>query len=363
MVVHNPNNWHWVDKNCIEWAKRYFEQTLVGLATGDASDPVYATISKINSIEGDCEVNQRKGKVISLFDLRIALSISGHVKSDQNTDACAKGETDWEGSISVPEVAFDSTPADYQFEVSIYKETSRLSCVKPVIREKLLPRLRDTFANFGNELLAAHGNDIQVPEDQVESQFTKANQKSSFQGVACGNAPASAKTPDRGKLPAAAAAAAVPASTASAPTSVRNTTTIHLEPTFNVAAHDLYNTLLDKQRIPAWTRSPVHHQTNSPNPLLAVGDAIQLFGGNVTAILKHAEPPKTLVFDWRLKDWDPAQMSSMHIDFHESREFHETKMVVSWRGIPIGEEDKARANFEEFYVRSIKLTFGFGSVL
>lgn len=38
-------------------------------------------------------------------------------------------------------------------------------------------------------------------------------------------------------------------------------------------------------------------------------------------------------------------------------------LVVKWSGIPVGEEDRVRGNFEDYYIRSIKITFGFGAVL
>ena len=174
MVVNNPNNWHWVDKNCIGWAKEYFKQKLVGVEAGSVKDKKYAKIKSVSSIEGDCEVNQRKGKVISLFDLKITVLIEGHVDSK---DGLA---LPFEGSINVPEVAFDSEASSYQFDISIFKETSELSEAKPLIRSELLPKLRQIFQQFGKDLLATHGNDIQVPESQVKSNYTRGNQKKQF---------------------------------------------------------------------------------------------------------------------------------------------------------------------------------------
>ena len=42
---------------------------------------------------------------------------------------------------------------------------------------------------------------------------------------------------------------------------------------------------------------------------------------------------------------------------------HVTVMRVTWEGVPVGQEDVARRNWGEYYVRSIKTTFGFGTVL
>ncbi|QLG73957.1 hypothetical protein HG535_0F04690 [Zygotorulaspora mrakii] len=350
MVVHNPNNWHWVDKNCFSWAREHFNQKLIGLNTGDNRDK-YAEVSSISSIEGDCEVSQRKGKVISLFDLQLVLLIKGNVEEEK-----------FEGSVSIPEIAFDSEEADYQFDISIYKETSKLNEIKPVIREKLVPQLRKIFHNFSKELLDTHGSAIQLPEDQVNSTFTKANQKPSSSTTSTNattkqNEVKSNVTSSKPKN-----AKSVKSPQPSIATSGGNTTSIHLEPTFNVPAEELYRTFIAKDRILAWSKSGINCIKGN-GPEISVGDMFELFGGNVTSELVESVLNKKLVFKWRLKDWRDKVFSNLSMEFHESKEYHETKLQVTWTGIPVGEEDRVRGNFEDYYVRSIKITFGFGAVL
>ena len=75
MVLHNPNNWHWVNKDVSPWAKQFLEGEVVGLSVeeGDMS----AKIDSIMSMDGDVDVSQRKGKVITLFDVKLQLEWSG----------------------------------------------------------------------------------------------------------------------------------------------------------------------------------------------------------------------------------------------------------------------------------------------
>ncbi|KAG0665545.1 hypothetical protein C6P44_004926 [Monosporozyma unispora] len=366
-TVVNPNNWHWVDKNCISWARTYLQDKLVDINTGEHSGK-YAEIKSVSSIEGDCEVNQRKGKVISLFDLKITMLTQGHVDDEP-----------FEGSIMVPEVAFDSEIEDYQFDISIYKETSKLNEVKPVIREYLLPQLRDAFQRFGKDLLIEHGNDIQVPEAQVKSQFTKANQQNSFAGTATPTAvPNATKTngttkPVAGSTPTLKATATTTNQGANKKKSIPvvntsggNTVTIHLEPSFNVPAFEIFNTFIDKERILMWSRSAIKEgddNKSNGSPYFMVGDTFELFNGNIESELMESKLGSKLVFKWRLKDWRDKLWSTMDMEFHESEEYHETKIQLTWSGIPVGEEDRVRANFENYYVKPIKLTFGFGVVL
>ena len=78
MVLHNPNNWHWVNKDVSEWAKSYLEKTLAGIEAKEAG--ASATIKAVQSMEGDVDVSQRKGKVITLFDIKLELEYEGEME-------------------------------------------------------------------------------------------------------------------------------------------------------------------------------------------------------------------------------------------------------------------------------------------
>ncbi|SCV03955.1 LANO_0G07272g1_1 [Lachancea nothofagi CBS 11611] len=344
MVVHNPNNWHWVDKNCISWARQYFEEKTAGVKSAP-NDSKSVEITSLSSLEGDCEVSQRKGKVISLFDLKVVLMMKGNVDDE-----------DFEGSITIPEIAFDSERDDYQFEISIYKETGKSSKARPLIKEEILPQLRDIFSKFGPELLQAHANDIQVPSSQVASEFTKGNLQQPQTSGSVSPAPTVSKA-----LPKSNENVKTSSASGSSNAPLYNTTTLHLEPTFNVPAIELYQTFLDKQRVQAWSRSPLISEGSKSS--IEKGDEFTLFGGNVTSKLVECDLGKRLVFEWRLNEWRKGHSSVLAMEFHESKEYHETKLQVTWSGVPVGEEDKVKGNFMDYYVRSIKLTFGFGAVL
>lgn len=75
MVLHNPNNWHWVNKDVSAWAQDYLEKDLVGLSAEE--DGVSAEIDRVMSMDGDVDVSQRKGKVITLFDVKLKLEWKG----------------------------------------------------------------------------------------------------------------------------------------------------------------------------------------------------------------------------------------------------------------------------------------------
>lgn len=339
MVVNNPNNWHWVDKNCLSWARDYFTEKLTGLSV--SGDDKNVKITSVSSVEGDCEVNQRKGKVISLFDLKIILKFDGAVR-----------EEDVSGSITIPELAYDTEAEDIQFDISVYNDTLQKDEIRPVIKSQIIPQIRTILSSFGKDLIAVHSKDIQLDADKVQSVLTKENQKGS--AVTKDNNVSSQSTK---VVPKPATTQSAPSTKSSGSVPKYNTSTLHLEPTFNTTAEQLYITLLDPQRIAAWSRSP---PLIEPLPS-KVGSTFKIFGGSITGKITRLVDNEHIVQDWRLEDWKLGHFAKLDITLNQGNS--ETKMVVKFSGIPIGEEDRVRNNFEDYYIRSIKVTFGFGAVL
>jgi activator of HSP90 ATPase len=68
---------HWTTKNCQSWAKEYFETTLTKISAEEGPNNV--SIKKLSSCDGDVDVSQRKGKIITLFDVKLVLDIEGMI--------------------------------------------------------------------------------------------------------------------------------------------------------------------------------------------------------------------------------------------------------------------------------------------
>lgn len=75
MVLHNPNNWHWVNKDVGPWAKDFLDSEVQTVSAEE--DGVTAKVTKLTSMDGDVDVSQRKGKVITIFDVSLRLDYEG----------------------------------------------------------------------------------------------------------------------------------------------------------------------------------------------------------------------------------------------------------------------------------------------
>ena len=154
-------------------------------------------------------------------------------------------------------------------------------------------------------------------------------------------------------------------------------TTITDSTEFRTDAANLYQTFTDPQRIAAFTRAPPRNWTGAQP-----GGTFELFGGNVSGEFTELQEPTHIVQKWRLAQWPAGHYSTLSIWFDQNdynritvRESFEevaallpnvdavTVMRVEWKGVPVGQEEPTKTNWDQYYVRSIKTTFGFGTVL
>ncbi|ODQ67724.1 Co-chaperone that binds to Hsp82p and activates its ATPase activity [Nadsonia fulvescens var. elongata DSM 6958] len=331
MVLHNPNNWHWVDKNCVEWSRQYFQEHLVGTnATSAVSGKeVNVEITKVSKVDGDCDVSQRKGKVISVFDLSLGLDFSGNVKVESDDS-----NIDITGNIKVPEVAYDTEEDEYVFEITITSDNGSKDIARTLIKKEIVPQLRRKLFQFGKDLITTHAKDIQHPAEQVTSSFTLGAYKKPETE--------STKAKDEAK------------SEKIVGTAAYNTTSLKFEPVFNTSADHLYRAFIDPAMVSAWSRSAAQIKPEE-------GSEFSLFGGNIQGKILKLDQNKFIEMTWRLRDWKQGHFTNLKLNFVQGSS--DTKIKVDWTGIPVGQEEVARNNFEEYYVKSIKVTFGFGVVL
>jgi activator of HSP90 ATPase len=132
-----------------------------------------------------------------------------------------------------------------------------------------------------------------------------------------------------------------------------NTTTVTDQEEFRTTAEEMYKTFTDPARLAAFTRAPPKVFEGAHK-----GGKFELFGGNVTGEFLELEEPTRIVQSWRLDQWPKGHYSRLQIEFDQNDVDNVTVMRVTWSGVPVGQEEVTKRNWEEYYVRSIKRTFG-----
>jgi activator of HSP90 ATPase len=285
-------------------------------------------------------VCQRKGKVISLFDLALVLTFEGSSNADGDKVS---------GEIKIPEVAYDSEESDYVFNVSSIKDDA----VRDLVKKSIVPQLRTALFQFGKDLIREHGSDIQHSLDEVKSSFTRENTIKSQADIAALDAKPKSSTS------ASSSASATSNKDAQAASATGNVPKYNTEPlvktevTFRAPASEIIQTLLDPERVSAWSRSTAIIKPE-------VGFQYTLFGGNISG--KITEITTSMIqMTWRLREWKEGHSANLKLEVTEGPE--DSAVKVSWTGIPLGEAETVLNNFNEYYVKPIKVTFGYGVIL
>ncbi|KAH8599723.1 activator of Hsp90 ATPase [Bisporella sp. PMI_857] len=292
MVLHNPNNWHWVNKDASVWAKQWVEDSIKDVKAEEGG--VTAQLDKVTSFDGDCDVSQRKGKVITIYDVKVIIEYSGKTNDDEDVS----------GTITIPEVAHDTEENDF---IDTYSDANSKAPVK--------------------DLDIQHAPD-ENPSAGFPSLRTLVHEPS-----------ASKKTNS--------------SSSESISTSAVNTTTVTDTEEFRAPASECYQTFTDPQRITAFTRA-ARSYSRVPRRVASSNCSVETFLGNISSWLSL--PRLCKAGDWTNGQRDTTPI--LEINFDQNDVDNVTVMRVSWTGVPVGQEEVTKRNWKEYYIRSIKQTFG-----
>ena len=210
--------------------------------------------------------------------------------------------------------------------------------MKDLVRSKIVPQLRQRLHDLAPALIAEHGKAIQhVTDSSAPVVPTTVINSSTAAQANAKSAPSSSR----------------PSTSTTKDGSSVNTTTVNSSEEFRTTAAELYTTFTSADRLAAFTRAPPKLFEGAH-----VGGKFELFGGNISGEFVELEEPTKIVQKWRLGQWVEGHYSRLEIRFDQNERDAVTVMRVNWEGVPVGQEEVTRRNWGEYYVRSIKTTFG-----
>lgn len=320
--------YHWRSHGCTPWAKTYFESALVGVAVPAPGGGEVSTTG-VTAFDGDVELGNRKGKLITIYDTSVTLSW-----------ADSAGTT--RGTLTFPEVSHEVADDDgeyiWQSALTTSDDKDNSPKVYDAVRKQLVPKLLPKLHAFRDELIAAHA--AILGHDAPDGAAPQA-----------AATPAATATPGAG-TPAPATGAQSAAGPAKKATSV-SSKTLTQSANLMISPTDLWDLLTNPQKIPMWTKAPA--QVN-----LAPGGAFSLFGGNVTGHTIAASVPTELTQSWRLSTWPAGHYGELTTRLEEGA--GSTALTLALTGVPVGDEDATEQGLDAYYLRSLK-AMGLGTIL
>lgn len=73
-----------VNKDCRSWAKNYWHEHMVGLSLKEKG--VEVSITGLDECTGDVDLNQRKGRLLAIYDMALKFSWQGTVEALSNSE-------------------------------------------------------------------------------------------------------------------------------------------------------------------------------------------------------------------------------------------------------------------------------------
>ncbi|MEW5304257.1 MAG: hypothetical protein WDW38_011278 [Sanguina aurantia] len=307
----NVNNWHWSERDCMDWSKSRLSQLFSGLVVADGASGCAITINSLETVTGEAFINIRKGKMIPSYELEIKLRWSGELR-DGSGSSVGSGA----GLVHLPYVADENHDEAPEMKVSCDTADSSSQRLKDQLLGKGKQTIFDTISTFIRELRAggpAAGSSTAAPPSTAAP--------TSAQPAASG-APAAAPTPT-------AAASTAPAPTKPAPKAAKApaaSPVLTLSEKFFARPADLYACFVEEGRVNAFTQSK-----SSIEP--RVGGRFNWLNGSVVGEFLEMQPHSRLVMRWRFNTWEESCSSVVTITFTEP-DSGTTLLSLSHAGIP-----------------------------
>ena len=282
----NVHGWHWVEKDCAEWSRLFFERKFVGFdettttttttkimeKEEEASSRGVRLVSPVK-VTGEAYLNQRKGKIIAGYELEISVEYECEGEkvgtmvlpyvSDEN-----KGE--------LTEVIFK------QKDESEKAKEAKKACESGDLRKKV----QEVVKEWEDEM--ARGTPAMKREAEENSTKKKTEEE--------------AKKDETRRPKQSAAAAKIEHEYKSTPLSTKFHT-IKLKETFLCRATDVCEALLDPRRVMHFTRTKCTGQKG-------VGK-FDMFDGSVCGETIEFIDGERIVQKWRFNSWEAGHYSTV----------------------------------------------------
>ncbi|WVF71572.1 hypothetical protein IAT40_006380 [Kwoniella sp. CBS 6097] len=316
--------YHWRNKNCAPFAYDWVKKSLPGLKVEDSSQS--AEIVEVTSVSGDCDLGQRKGKLLTIYDLEVQAKWTGKAKDGSEVN----------GTLKVPEMSHEAIDglSDYVFEWSITSSSSGPSSdLLSYIKSSFPSVLSEKMNTFRADLLAAYGNPTSADASPSPSGTSTpaAGSSSSYAPAPPTKAPEAKKeeTPKEEKK------------------DVGKTVTVEVKADLQASADDLWSLLTDENKIPMWSRSAAKISLSPDAPY-------ELFSGNVRGKIVSVDAPKKLVQTWQVRNpaWPSDHYGTLTLSLNQGSD--STAATFTLDGVPVGVESDVEKALDTFYIRGLK---------
>lgn len=283
----NVHNWHWAERDCLEWSRARLSSLLAGLTVLDGEGGLTIRTTTLDKLDGEAYVNIRKGKVIPGYELSLTLAWEAEAASES-------GVVKVSGAAEVPYLADENADEDPDLRITVRGEET------PLAR-----RAKDAFFARGKPLVLEKIREYVAAmakggpaKEEVDSKKTSTKADAAPGGTATAPAPA-AKKEEAAPAPAAKEKKAKGKDK-------EGFKTIEMTEKFYCRANDMYEILMDENRWKGFTQSNARISKE-------VGGEFSLFDGSITGVNEELQEGKLIAQKWRFGSWPDGLYSSVRL--------------------------------------------------
>ena len=332
----NVNGWHWVEKDCIHWIEGRVGEKVPGAVLGETGVTIDA---KGTSVTGEATANNRRGKTIFLYELKVTARW-------HKAPAAEGGEKAAEGTITFPYIGDDNEDEKWDVEVSCTNKSvvgrSAAEDAEFYVRKQAAPLLEKII----RECL-----------DSMKEHFSASHK-------ACGNTtpsvapPVSDYTQQKSAIASSIASSVTSSNKSSAPKTSATAAEyagahVEMVEKFSLTSpKELYELILDEGRMSVVAGKAKIERT--------IGGKFSLFDGAVTGVFVDLVSGQKIVEKWRFSSWPQDRYSLVTITLEEKK--GKTVLTLKQDGVPPEDLERTQQGWKNNIWERMKVIFGYGSI-
>jgi len=305
----NVDNWHWTEKDLFPLCKKELEKAFKSLAIPSTNAKL--KINKAESVEGDMNIFNRKGKAKFIFDVQLKLGWEGELKETVK-DGEEEKKITGKGTIHVDDISNESK---WKISVKMENETNANRVLKQEVQNNVGPLLDNVI----NPILAEMEGNTPVQEEVGKSQvITEAKP------VRTDSRPVS-------------------------PTVAPHHKYFVQKLIFDISPNTLYESLLNENYVCGFTgcQAKIENRINGE---------FNLLDGLIQGIQLELVPQKKIVQKWRFNSWPSSHYSHVTLELEEDGTG--TMLTLTHKDIPLSDFDNTKGTWESHFWQKMRL-FGY----
>jgi activator of HSP90 ATPase len=292
-------------------------------------------VKEVKKCDGECTINNRKGKLIHFYEWTIKLEYSGTLTGST---------TEHKGTIGCDNLSDENDASDLDVRVCCTNDSKNAQTVKDLVRKKAIQMFRDQCAQYMMDL---------------KTEFSKGMILPTKDGMAMNSQKKSDAEVDKDLLKAKEAiknSCSLDGSSLSAGKANSRVSSVKLTLTEKLSTdpNQLYIALTDEKLIAAYTRADVRVDVR-------VGGTFSLMNGKITGTFVELEEGKKIVEDWRFSEWPQDTVSRVTLEIKPSEVG--CNLHLKQTGVPDNELERTKLGWKNHIFGPMKAFFGFGAKL